>query len=362
MTLVGCQGRIPVGASTPRVANTQHLLENAMRLLQLLSAYADEKHRFSNRTKREYQNTIVHLNRFLKRKATVADLNDETLKKYIRHRVRTRSGATAKKDRQQLLALWRWAYKTRLTEESPRDIPVVEVERRTVRAWSPAEVAAILKACDNAPTCNDGWGPLHWRALILALYDSGERIAALLRCPIAGYDRERRTLLIPAEVRKRGLADQQATLHDDTVKAIDAMLALRWWRTKTLFGTAVHDDTMRRRLRAILKAAGINHAGHKPFHDIRRTSYTLTFAVFGREVARRQCGHQSDLSRYYLDERLLGEIEPERRIAEAIARPPTEREQTDELHLEDQGGRPNPRERRADQGLLRQQELRTTTG
>lgn len=291
-----------------------------MTILDALDLYAGSKLRFSARTNQEYRTTINNLSLFLGRAALMADLNDATLLSFLRWRLEHRSAATARKDRQQLLALWRWAWRKNHTDLQPRDIPEVLVPRRRVRAWSPDEVAQILRAAKTAPVAED-WGPREWSALLLTIYDSAERISALLRCPANGFHADRRLLVVPASVRKFGQADQTSSLHATTCEALGEMLAGRTTASPKLFVFSGCYQTLLRRFRRLLETAGIDSTGRKLFHDLRRTSFTLTYAALGREAARNQCGHSSDLSRYYLDLGLLAELTPEARVADAIVRP-----------------------------------------
>jgi len=288
-----------------------------MLLSDLLLKYAASRIKFSGRSEGEYRTTIANLSRWMGREALLSDLTDETLAGFLRSRVRERSAPTARKDRQQLLSLWRWAWRKSITETQPRDIPDVPVPRKRVRAWHPSEVATILQACAMTPAWN-GWTANEWVALVLVCYDSGERIGALLRCPLSGFNAASKTLLIPANVRKCGAADQLASLHTDTVAAIER--TIREPR-ELLFEFPGCYLTLLRRFKAILVAAGIDVSGRKVWHDLRKSSFTLTWAALGKEAARQQCGHSQDLSAFYLDAALLAEFSPQQRVADVIARP-----------------------------------------
>ena len=115
-------------------------------------------------------------------------------------------------------------------------------------------------------------------------------------------------------------SDQVATLTQETVDAIQAQLHRRE-HPRFVFEFGGCTQTLRRRFKKVLKRARIDTRNRKVFHDLRRTSYTLVTAAFDKPTASRQCGHSQDLSRFYLDEKMLASLNPNRRIAESIARP-----------------------------------------
>lgn len=291
-----------------------------MTLLTLLENYAASKLKFGERSEAEYRTTINKFGEWLERPATVSDLNKKSVRGYLKHRIQSRSEATAKKDRQQLLAMWRWAWDEELVDTLPRGIPKIEVPTKRVRAWKPSEVAAILQAAESWPVEKD-WGPREWSALLLTIYDSAERISALLRCPLDGFDARERSLWIPASARKGRAADQLASLHETTVEAIETMIAGRRGTSDRLFSYWGCYRTLLRRFERLLDSAGVDRAQRKLFHDLRRTSFTLTWAALGKDAARDQCGHTADLSRFYLDHSLLADLRPGQRVADAIVRP-----------------------------------------
>lgn len=323
----------PSAKAPPQPPEGEHL---ELTLMGLLELYRRSKLKFSEKTVAEYRTTIRNLEAFLERPATVADFSDEILLGYLRHRVETRSPATGRKDRQQILSMWRWAWRKSYVEILPRDIPEIAVPRKRVRAWTLQEFAAILKACETAPIepvryrsstmCDRKgdrwrWGPREWKALLLVLFDSAERIGAMIQCPKSGFDPNQMTLTVPARVRKFGQADQVSALHPETVESIKDMLVHREAKSDRLFDWQGHSITLTRRFNKIIKAAGIKpNKKRKPFHDVRRLSYTLVAARFGKAAASDHAGHSADLSRFYLDAGLLSAV-GERRFADSIQRP-----------------------------------------
>jgi site-specific recombinase XerD len=283
-------------------------------LLGLLDRYAESKLGFTARSKGEYASTLSALRRHLGRAPTVADLNDATITAFISARYEKRSAPTAKKDLRQILTLWRWAWRKNLTQLQPRDVPEVPCPHREPVAHMPDEFAAILAACDGVPEFR-GWTGRHWRALLLTAYDTAERIGALLACPLSAFDPAARVLQVPGWCRKRG-HDHVSTLHPETVAAIEALGD----RSRTrLFAWPGCLLSAERHLKKIIRRAGLPVRKGVLFHSVRKLSFSLVYDRLGADAARRHCGHQYDLSRNYLDRRLL----TANRGADVLPRPTT---------------------------------------
>ena len=73
----------------------------------------------SANTSRLYANTIRQYGLFLGRLATVDDLNDLEVSRFLEHRSCTRSPYTSEKERNQLCSLWRCASDRRVVADRP---------------------------------------------------------------------------------------------------------------------------------------------------------------------------------------------------------------------------------------------------
>ncbi len=128
--------------------------------------------------------------RFLGRAPMVADLERQNVNRYFSHlETIGRAKATIKSARCHLLALWRAAWDAGLLADLPRGIRRVRLAC-CVECWTPAEVAAILRAVDLVFVREDGSDKTFsmsgvskrkfLRSLILAAWDGGQRLGDTL--------------------------------------------------------------------------------------------------------------------------------------------------------------------------------------
>lgn len=201
-------------------------METADLARSLRAAYLDlyRPHKLAGRSEKthgQYLIQIGHLEEFLGRAATLADLTDETIVRAMGWlRSRRRAAPTVNKFRSHLLALWRFLARKHLVRDWPDVLSLPEPER-VPRAWSAAELGRLLSTCRGLSGSVAGvpagrW----WFALHLVLWDTGERITAVTLAQWDDLDTAGRWLKFPAENRKFGRRDRQFRLHVDTVSAV----------------------------------------------------------------------------------------------------------------------------------------------
>lgn len=133
-------------------------------------------------TRRLYKTTLRNFRKFLGRSPLMSDLDNATVSRFLSW-FRTydggRSAFTANKERSNLLAIWRFACKEGVISKWPNVAPDIEPEMLP-QAWLEDEVKALFAQCDREPgsICGVPAG-LWWRALLLIIWDSGERIGAV---------------------------------------------------------------------------------------------------------------------------------------------------------------------------------------
>lgn len=264
----------------------------------LLEVYVPLKG-ISKQTEILYTLTISEYSRFLGRLATLEDLEELQVARFLSARSRLRKPATVAKDRSQLRALWELAARRRLVQTWPV-IPRVRVPERVPEAWMADEMSRILEAAAMETTEYSGIpAALWWRALILVCYDTGERISAVTSA--RWCDVRSGGILFPAENRKGGRRDIYRKLKPETehalscIKRSDGDLVFPWPRSK---------GYLWRRLEIILKRANLPHGRTCKFHKIRRTtaSYSEAAGVSAQEVL-----DHSDpkVTRKYIDPRIV---------------------------------------------------------
>lgn len=287
----------------------------------------------AERTVAQYRQAIDFLSWYLGCDATVDCLTDDLIEGFLAHRKQLGiANATLNRYRGYLLALWRHAWRKRLIAELPRDVFKYTVPKRLPEAWSTEEVARLLATAAETPgkVCGIPAGRF-WAALLLTLYDTGLRIAALMsaRCVWLSADG---WLSIPADVQKQD-ADQAFRLHPDTLAAIQATEPTS---RELLFPFPECVDpqySLRYHYRKILKRAGLACGRRDMFHKLRRTSATAVCDAFDEVTASKHLGHSSlDVTRRYIDPRKLTR---KQNAAEAITRPVLEAP-TSRSHLEEQ--------------------------
>lgn len=290
-------------AKTPRSGPRFHVplqSPGTLTVRQLIEIYR-KYHPSLKRT--TFYSYISELNKFEKwkgRPIKVTELSDDLLTDYLEHLVKTGPAATAKKAYNTLMALWRFAYRKRLCENSPRDVPLIAVPKSIPQAWTPDQIYRILDACDSVAPL-DGWDGRHWKALVLAIYDTSARISALLQTKASQFDPDRGLLRTAAEHQKQN-AEQLHQLHAETTAAL---LATFDGPRELLFPWPLNKERIWPHFKKILAVAELPTTRRDMFHKIRRTSYTLTYALLGPHAATEHAGHSADLSQHYLDPDLL---------------------------------------------------------
>ena len=279
-----------------------------------------------------YHLTIDHLSCFLACDATFEHLVEDIVERFLAWLKKSDrfANATINGYRAMLLALWRHAWRKSKVKELPRDIHKFKVSKLIPEAWSPDEMGMMLKAAREAT--GDVCGApssVFWPALILTLYDTGLRIAALMQAKLSDFDFESRWLKIPAEVQKQD-ADQVFRLHEETV---DAIARIEPAKRELIFPWPFDADNryhiLTDHFRKILKAAGLSDTKRDLFHRIRRTSATAVAQVLGEAAAQHHLGHSSiSVTKRYLDPRkLAGKQSP----SESIERPRLASDQANRL-------------------------------
>ena len=270
-----------------------------------------------DRTIELYQFTIDAYGEVLGREPTLADLEELSVARFLAHRVRTRSPATAAKDRSQLRALWEFASRRKLVDTWPT-IPLIKVPERVPEAWVTAEMERLLASAAQETTAYEGIpASLWWTALILLAYDSGERASALVALRwenVRGCN-----VIFKAEDRKGRRRD---ILREISVHTADALLAIKGDRSPgdLVFPWPRCRSYLWRRLEIILERAGLPAGRKDKFHRIRKTTASYYQAAGGS--AQWLLDHADPATtRKYLDPRIVrGQAAPD--IIPPIGLPP----------------------------------------
>ena len=266
----------------------------------LLDLYAPLRS-LSDRTIEVYGYTIGAFKEFLGHDPTVADLEELTVARFLARRVRERSAGTAAKDRAQIRALWEFAKRRDLASTWPL-IPLVRVPERVPEAWLTDEFKKLVAAAAEEKTVYDGIpAALWWRALLLVMYDTGERCTSVISTPWRAV--QGRSIVFAAEGRKGKRRDILREISEETQAALDAIRGSR--TANDLIWPWPRDRSyLWKRLEIILKRAGLPHGRKDKFHKIRKTTASFYEAAGGS--AQRLLDHADPATtRKYLDPRIV---------------------------------------------------------
>lgn len=230
----------------------------------------------------------------------VACFTDTNLTRFARARLAAGVCAhTIHGEQSKLQTLWRYAAQNRWVER----FPVARKISRPVRipeAWTRGQLDQLFGVLDAAMPVGSCHGGDWWRALLLTLWDSGERISAVLQLDWPRVDFARGTILVPAEHTKTGKADCRYQLAADTLDAIGKLP-----REYPPFALPFDRGTLYNRLSGLLKAAGLPADRRSKFHRIRRSFASHLTAAGGDATA--ALGHSSPaVTRLYLDPTVCG--------------------------------------------------------
>ncbi len=251
----------------------------------------------SRNTIRLYRTTFRKLNQYLGRQATLDDLNDDLICRYLQKLLENKdySKHSAKKERCNLLAIWNYAAKKKFVAEFPQ-VPVIKAPEPIPTAWTLDEMQAIAKACKMESRKYDGVnGGDWWFALLSIIYETGERIGAVrslrwenIRGP---------WITFTAETRKGGIKNNITQVSSSTVQALDAIRAPARFE---VFPWPYSETYIYRVYRDILTKAGLDVGRRSMFHKIRRTTATH-YSAAGHD-ATKLLGHSSRrITQAYLD-------------------------------------------------------------
>lgn len=225
--------------------------------------------------------------------ARCGQLSPDRINVYLKRRLAEVSPVTAKNERGLLLALWRFAYESRLLEDIPRGIVKIKPPRQPTRAWTVDEMKHLLAAAD----ATRGWlrsgakRSEFLRAWILIGYASGARFGDIWRFHREHLDGE----VLRWTQHKTGEPISKV-LDRATLRAIDAMLAHS--PDGRIVGWACSRGQAMRIMRGLLTSCGLDGSSKW----LRRSGATH-IEIASPGAGRHHCGHRtaSMVERSYFD-------------------------------------------------------------
>lgn len=229
-------------------------------------------------TRRLYRSTLNSFERFLGRPATLDDLSDSVVSRYLTWvRRRGLSPHSAEKERCNLLCLWRWACRRRdqhgqLIVANWPDVEPEVLPEGAPQAWNRSDLYRLFHAVLNTPGRISGVPACDWwRCLLLTLWDSGERISAIMLAEWEHLNTDEGWLIVPAEHRKGRRRTRTYHLHADTLAALDG---IREPERDRIFPWPYTETYLWNRFGKVLERAGLPNNSKSKFHRIRRSVAT----------------------------------------------------------------------------------------
>ena len=217
----------------------------------------------------KFTTAFAQLRAFLKRPATVADLDSDTLEAMLDWLAQTgRSSGTARSSRQPLLAIGAAAAESGLIAEAPFVATVVE-SKPAVLPWTTKELNQLFGSARTMHSLIDGIpAKLWWPALLLVVLDTDCMVEDALAANLDAYGRRDGTLAVGPFVYR---------LHHLTVEAIEViklheherLLPWPWDMGKQPF------HILYRRFRQLLYRARLAHVSHNLFNRLSVTSKAI---------------------------------------------------------------------------------------
>lgn len=255
----------------------------------------------SKETIRLYNLIIQRFSEFLERPATTEDLSNLVVARFVASRLKVRSPHTAERERNQLIAMWRLANTHRIVDELP-DIKPLALPRKTPKAWTVEQLHQLVVVASGQPgMVGNIRAGYFWRGLILCLFETAERIGAIMECK--PEDLIKNSLTVKAEYRKGGKMSRTYHLSDQTCDLISAISEkdriFYWPRCRTYLWD---------RFRKISEEAGL-YEPRLGFHTLRRSAASH-YAACGMNPSI-LLGHcDPRVTERYLDPRITEENQP----------------------------------------------------
>lgn len=270
----------------------------------------------SDRTVGLYSHTLDRFRDFLGREPTLDDLEDLTVAKFLRWRATTVhfaprglvSPASVAKDSAHIRTIWNYCAKKRMCRSDGEMLEFPDYSRPKVPkprpvAYKIEDLRALLRAARHKRGSIAGVpAPWYWMTKIRAMYETGERIGAILQIRWAEVDLPGRSLTFLAATRKGQRETITRAISADLARAMAMQqrapeeLVWPWLQARSLHSAYGG-------LKLLCKAAGVPY---HPFHSVRKS--TASYLKRAGKSAKTQLGHASEemAEEHYYDPTITG--------------------------------------------------------
>lgn len=263
-----------------------------------------------------YESTLDRFRDFLGREPTLDDLDDLTAAKFLRWRASTIhckvrgliSPASLAKDSAHLRTIWTWCSKKRLKKSDGELLEFPDYARPRVPkprpvAYTIEELQALIEAARHRKgLVGDVPAPWYWITKIRAMFETGERIGAVMQIRWGEVDLDRCSLTFLAATRKghretitRAISPDLASIMALHKRPADR-LVWPWLEHRKMLSCYAS-------LKVLCRLAGVPY---HPFHSIRKS--TASYLKRAGVSAKKQLGHASEemAENHYYDDRITG--------------------------------------------------------
>jgi integrase len=270
----------------------------------------------SDRSVVMYESTLDRFRDFLGREPTLDDLDDLTAAKFLRWRSSTvhdpRRGlispASLAKDSAHIRTVWTWCAKKRLKKSDGELLEFPDYARPRVPkprpvAYTIEELQALIEAARHRKgLVGDVPAPWYWITKIRAMFETGERIGAVMQIRWGEVDLDRCSLTFLAATRKghretitRAISPDLASVMSLHKRQADR-LVWPWLENRKMLSCYAS-------LKVLCRLAGVPY---HPFHSIRKS--TASYLKKAGVSAKHQLGHSSEemAETHYYDLNIVG--------------------------------------------------------
>ncbi len=250
----------------------------------------------------QYNTCVNHWSRFAG-DTPIAEVDDLLVAEFAGWILSFDVAPTVNKNLRHLRPILKLAHKKNVLSEVP-EITMLPEDIEPPRAFLLEEIERMLAAAKSLPGCiaevpAGDW----WEAIILALYDSGGRIGAVLATKAGNVDLTEGWMLLSGASQKRGRG-QMLRLHSSTIPATLRVLSPA---AEHMWPWPWGREALYKHFRRILVKADVEtwKGTGSLFHRIRKSCASYAAAAGLDPVF--QMGHSSPaVTARYLDERIIG--------------------------------------------------------
>jgi len=303
------KGRLPLKYRRPRFADARHRsfedkgVDGTLESV-IVNQYFPMRSRINDpKTELQYAHAAGRLSGFLGRPATLGDLSDLTLGRWMRSmrndglEPRTINGYMNK-----LRAFWTWAAKRRLVQDFPT-IENMPEPRRIPRCWTREELSQLMAGIGKLPGLfGEISAAAWWRAFYLTCWDTGERTGALLDLRWEFLNASTGELEAPAEIRKGRVKALVYRLKPPTLAALEA---IRQPSRDLIFAMPCCRSSFYNHHRRLLKSVGLTYEKRRSGpQKMRRSFASFVEAAGGNATAALDHTARKVTTESYLDPRI----------------------------------------------------------